>query len=50
MKPETEIKTIVLISPPPVIGNLDKMPPKDGFTWRKYGEKEILGFKYSRYV
>jgi len=43
------MRTIV-ISPAPQFGNEDKMPPKDGFTWRKYGKKEILGFKYPRYV
>ncbi|KAK2430446.1 exocyst complex component EXO70B1 [Trifolium repens] len=47
MEPETEIRTIVLISPPE-IGHIDTMPPEDGFTWRKYGKKEIPGVKYSR--
>ena len=23
--------------------------PDDGYTWRKYGEKDILGFKFPRY-
>ncbi|MCI72290.1 WRKY transcription factor 55-like, partial [Trifolium medium] len=31
--------------PAPQIGNTE-MPPEDGFTWRKYGQKEILGRKY----
>ncbi|KAK2376568.1 exocyst complex component EXO70B1 [Trifolium repens] len=48
MEPQTEIRTIVLISPPPVIRNIDIMPPTDGFTWIKYCKKEIPGFKYSR--
>lgn len=35
--------------PAPQMGNLD-LPPDDGYTWRKYGQKEILGSKYPRYV
>lgn len=31
----------------PQMGNLD-LPPEDGYTWRKYGQKEILGSKYPR--
>uniref|UniRef100_A0A803MJL3 WRKY domain-containing protein n=2 Tax=Chenopodium quinoa TaxID=63459 RepID=A0A803MJL3_CHEQI len=31
----------------PRIGNTE-MPPEDGFTWRKYGQKEILNAKYPR--
>ncbi|KMT17436.1 hypothetical protein BVRB_2g038880 [Beta vulgaris subsp. vulgaris] len=31
----------------PKIGNTE-MPPEDGFTWRKYGQKEILNAKYPR--
>ncbi|KAL6326596.1 hypothetical protein AAG906_008458 [Vitis piasezkii] len=31
----------------PRIGNTD-IPPDDNFTWRKYGQKEILGSKYPR--
>ncbi|TKY73953.1 WRKY transcription factor 55 [Spatholobus suberectus] len=33
--------------PAPQFGNTE-MPPEDGFTWRKYGQKEILGSKYPR--
>ncbi|KAI3470971.1 hypothetical protein Pfo_027634 [Paulownia fortunei] len=31
----------------PQMGNPD-VPPDDGYTWRKYGQKEILGTKYPR--
>lgn len=31
----------------PQMGNVD-LPPEDGYTWRKYGQKEILGSKYPR--
>ncbi|XP_042488846.1 WRKY transcription factor 55-like [Macadamia integrifolia] len=31
----------------PRIGNTE-IPPDDGFTWRKYGQKEILGSKFPR--
>ncbi|RDX68500.1 WRKY transcription factor 55, partial [Mucuna pruriens] len=33
--------------PAPEFGNTE-MPPEDGYTWRKYGQKEILGSKYPR--
>ncbi|KAJ8421161.1 hypothetical protein Cgig2_018002 [Carnegiea gigantea] len=33
--------------PVPQIGNVD-VPPEDGYTWRKYGQKEILHAKYPR--
>ncbi|GAV67789.1 WRKY domain-containing protein [Cephalotus follicularis] len=33
--------------PAPQIGNTD-IPPEDGYTWRKYGQKEILGSKFPR--
>ncbi|GAU44392.1 hypothetical protein TSUD_246180, partial [Trifolium subterraneum] len=44
---ETEIRTIV-ISPSQQHGMAHKMSPEDGFTWKKYKEKEILDFKYPR--
>ncbi|KAL0539785.1 hypothetical protein IC582_024003 [Cucumis melo] len=31
----------------PRIGNTE-LPPDDGFTWRKYGQKEILGSRFPR--
>ncbi|KAI3925157.1 hypothetical protein MKW98_009807 [Papaver atlanticum] len=31
----------------PIMGNLE-IPPDDGFTWRKYGQKEILGSSFPR--
>ncbi|XP_022146859.1 WRKY transcription factor 55 [Momordica charantia] len=31
----------------PLIGNTE-LPPDDGFTWRKYGQKEILGCRFPR--
>ncbi|XP_024026045.1 WRKY transcription factor 55 [Morus notabilis] len=31
----------------PQIGNTE-IPPDDGYTWRKYGQKEIMGSKYPR--
>jgi hypothetical protein len=46
----TKIRTIVLLSPTPHVESIDKMPPNDGFIWKKYGEKEIPGVKYPRYV
>ncbi|XP_039070822.1 WRKY transcription factor 55-like isoform X2 [Hibiscus syriacus] len=33
--------------PAPQIGNTD-VPPEDNYTWRKYGQKEILGSRYPR--
>ncbi|KAL2339486.1 hypothetical protein Fmac_007426 [Flemingia macrophylla] len=36
-----------IMVPAPEFGNTE-MPPEDGFTWRKYGQKEILGSKYPR--
>ncbi|VFQ77512.1 unnamed protein product [Cuscuta campestris] len=31
----------------PQMGNLD-LPPDDGYTWRKYGQKDILGSSFPR--
>ncbi|KAL0401075.1 UNVERIFIED_CONTAM: WRKY transcription factor 55 [Sesamum latifolium] len=42
-----EGENIVKRVPAPQMGNLD-LPPEDGYTWRKYGQKEILGSKYPR--
>ncbi|KAK7275883.1 hypothetical protein RIF29_17009 [Crotalaria pallida] len=36
-----------MMVPAPLVGNTE-IPPDDGFTWRKYGQKEILGSKYPR--
>ncbi|KAJ6762280.1 WRKY TRANSCRIPTION FACTOR 55 [Salix koriyanagi] len=33
--------------PAQLFGNTE-IPPEDGFTWRKYGQKEILGSKFPR--
>ncbi|KAI7747141.1 hypothetical protein M8C21_033320, partial [Ambrosia artemisiifolia] len=33
--------------PAPRMGNTE-VPPEDGYTWRKYGQKEILGSRYPR--
>ncbi|KAI8008125.1 WRKY transcription factor 55 [Camellia lanceoleosa] len=33
--------------PAPRMGNTE-IPPDDGFAWRKYGQKEILGHKFPR--
>ncbi|CAI9772157.1 unnamed protein product [Fraxinus pennsylvanica] len=42
-----EADKIAVRVPAPQMGNLD-LPPEDGFTWRKYGQKEILGYKHPR--
>ncbi|KAL8539419.1 hypothetical protein ACS0TY_001149 [Phlomoides rotata] len=42
-----EGEKIVTKVPAPQMGNLD-IPPEDGYTWRKYGQKEILGSTYPR--
>nr|AZU90767.1 WRKY transcription factor 20 [Siraitia grosvenorii] len=39
-------KTTVRVAAPR-IGNTE-LPPDDGFTWRKYGQKEILGSRFPR--
>lgn len=44
-----EADKIVERVPAPQMGNLD-LPPEDGFTWRKYGQKEILGCRHPRYI
>ncbi|CAL5322822.1 unnamed protein product [Camellia sinensis] len=36
-----------VLMPAPRMGNTE-IPPDDGYTWRKYGQKEILGSKYPR--
>ncbi|XVF00381.1 hypothetical protein REPUB_Repub03eG0280600 [Reevesia pubescens] len=36
-----------MIVPAPQMGNTD-LPPEDSYTWRKYGQKEILGSRYPR--
>ncbi|KAM0023650.1 putative transcription factor WRKY family [Helianthus debilis subsp. tardiflorus] len=35
--------------PAPRMGNTE-VPPEDGYSWRKYGQKEILGSKFPRYA
>ncbi|KAM7275327.1 hypothetical protein ACFE04_017193 [Oxalis oulophora] len=44
-KDEAEKTTVTV--PAPLHGNTE-LPPEDGFTWRKYGQKEILGSKFPR--
>ncbi|XP_059459181.1 WRKY transcription factor 55 [Corylus avellana] len=44
-KDDGERRTITVAAPR--IGNTD-IPPEDGYTWRKYGQKEILGSKFPR--
>ncbi|KAL3834743.1 hypothetical protein ACJIZ3_009479 [Penstemon smallii] len=46
-KRSDEANKIVKRVAAPQMGNLD-LPPEDGFTWRKYGQKEILGSRYPR--
>ncbi|XP_052197482.1 WRKY transcription factor 55 [Diospyros lotus] len=36
-----------VLMPAPLAGNTE-IPPDDGYTWRKYGQKEILGSKFPR--
>ncbi|XP_057980230.1 probable WRKY transcription factor 11 [Malania oleifera] len=42
-----EAKKRVMNVPAPLIGNT-QIPPDDGFTWRKYGQKEIYGSRFPR--
>ncbi|XP_022747214.1 WRKY transcription factor 55 [Durio zibethinus] len=44
-KDDEEKNTITVAAPQ--IGNID-VPPEDNNTWRKYGQKEILGSRYPR--
>ncbi|XP_054788309.1 WRKY transcription factor 55 isoform X2 [Prosopis cineraria] len=44
-KNESETKTVM--APAPRYGNTE-IPPDDGFTWRKYGQKEIFGSTHPR--
>ncbi|KAF1871442.1 hypothetical protein Lal_00020235 [Lupinus albus] len=46
-KRKVDVEKRTRMVPAPQFGNTE-MPPKDGFTWRKYGQKEILGSKYPR--
>ncbi|KAF6143035.1 hypothetical protein GIB67_041103 [Kingdonia uniflora] len=41
------VKTITVRAAAPSIGNTE-IPPDDGYTWRKYGQKEILGSMFPR--
>ncbi|KAL4576057.1 hypothetical protein LXL04_012145 [Taraxacum kok-saghyz] len=42
---EADRRTIRM--PAPRMGNTE-VPPEDGYTWRKYGQKEILGSRFPR--
>ncbi|KAJ8537185.1 hypothetical protein K7X08_035586 [Anisodus acutangulus] len=42
---DTYRRTVRLAAPR--MGNLE-LPPEDGYTWRKYGQKEILGSRFPR--
>ncbi|XP_076884021.1 WRKY transcription factor 55-like [Bidens hawaiensis] len=44
-KHEADRRTIRVAAPR--MGNTE-VPPEDGYTWRKYGQKEILGSRYPR--
>ncbi|KAJ9176017.1 hypothetical protein P3X46_014510 [Hevea brasiliensis] len=44
-KDDAENETVRV--PAPRMGNTE-IPPEDGYTWRKYGQKEILGAKFPR--
>ncbi|PHT78258.1 WRKY transcription factor 55 [Capsicum annuum] len=42
---DTDRRTVRVAAPR--MGNLE-LPPEDGYTWRKYGQKEILGSRFPR--
>ncbi|OIT03551.1 PREDICTED: WRKY transcription factor 55 [Nicotiana attenuata] len=42
---DTDTRTVRVAAPR--MGNLE-LPPEDGYTWRKYGQKEILGSRFPR--
>ncbi|XP_062092317.1 WRKY transcription factor 55 [Humulus lupulus] len=44
-KDDPEIRIVKMAAPQ--IGNTE-IPPEDNYTWRKYGQKEIMGSKYPR--
>ncbi|WOH06863.1 hypothetical protein DCAR_0626292 [Daucus carota subsp. sativus] len=44
---EEDAERRIIRVPAPQIGNTE-IPPEDGFTWRKYGQKEILGSRFPR--
>ncbi|XP_065869942.1 WRKY transcription factor 55 [Euphorbia lathyris] len=44
-KNDGEKRTMMVAAPR--MGNTE-IPPEDGYTWRKYGQKEILGSKFPR--
>ncbi|KAF4362869.1 hypothetical protein G4B88_014206 [Cannabis sativa] len=44
-KDDKEIRIVKMAAPQ--IGNTE-IPPEDNYTWRKYGQKEIMGSKYPR--
>ncbi|XP_057724391.1 WRKY transcription factor 55 [Arachis stenosperma] len=46
-KRKNDAEKRVVNLPAQQLGNTE-MPMEDGFTWRKYGQKEILGSKYQR--
>ncbi|KAF5467540.1 hypothetical protein F2P56_017357 [Juglans regia] len=45
-KDDGERRTVIKVAAPRV-GNTE-IPPEDDFTWRKYGQKEILGSRFPR--